>query len=215
MNFLDRIFFKKFLQPEEEVIYIIHKHWWSVVSAAGKFIILALIFPSIVLWLYWHPVVGTVLAVWIIYVTSLFLQDFIDWYYDSLLITHDCVISIDWHGFFHSQTKRLEFSNVDGIDSEIKGMIPTFFQFGNLIINGSHTELKLEMVPRVRDWQKRILAKKEEIEANVDPTDDPVNQLKNALQTLLTVAPENEPISFNVKAHQVMIMKQKELKKKK
>lgn len=215
MTFLDRLFFKKFLQTNEEAIYIIHKHWWSVVAALGKFIVLAVFFPAAVLILYWHPILGTLLALWIMYVTALFLQDFIDWYYDSLLVTADSIISIDWQGFFHSQTKRLEFKNVDGVDSEIKGMIPTFFQFGDLVVNGSHTSLKLEMVPKVREWQKVILSKKDEIEAPVDPAEEQINQLKGALQSLLTVTPESNPVSFNVKAHQVMIMKQREIKKKK
>ena len=71
------------------------------------------------------------------------------------------------------------------------------------------------MVPKVREWQKVILTKKESVVVEDDPQEKQLAQLKEALQTLLTVAPESDPISFNLKAHQIMILKQKEIKKKK
>lgn len=214
MNTLDRLFFQKFLEEGDEIIYVIHKHWWLIVQAVLKLAVLAGVFPVMILWLYWHPYIGPLLAIWIIYVTVLFVQDFIDWYYDTLLVGKTSVMCIDWHGFFHSQANRLSFESMEGVSYEIKGFIPTFFQFGTLTLSGANTELKLEMVPKVRERQKMILAVKEEAEAGVDDTDAQIVHLKNALQNLLTVTPESEPVSFNVKAHQVMVMKQKDLKKK-
>lgn len=214
MNSLDRLFFQKFLEDGEDIVYVVHKHWWSIVQALFKLIVLAVIFPLMILWLYWHPYLGPLLVLWILYIVILFVQDFIDWYYDTLLVSKASVISIDWHGFFHSQANRLSFENMEGVSYEIKGVIPTFFQFGTITLSGASTELKLNMVPKVREWQKMILATKEEVLANANPADAQIAQLKSALQTLLAVSPENEPISFNVKAHQVMVMKQKDIKKK-
>ncbi|MBI4836665.1 MAG: hypothetical protein HY817_05410 [Candidatus Abawacabacteria bacterium] len=216
MNFLDRLFFQKFLEDGEEIVYVIHKHWWAVAQALIKLVALALVFPGMILWLYWHPMLAPILAIWVIYIVILFLQDFIDWFYDALLVSKSCVINIDWHGFFHSQAKRLNFENMEGVSYEIKGIIPTFFQFGDLKVTGANTELVLSMVPKVREWQKMVLAAKEEVAPkSEDAKQEQIDQLKSALQNLLAVTPESDPVSFNVKAHQVMVMKQKDIKKKK
>ncbi len=215
MRFFDTFFFKKFLEPEEEIIYVVHKHWWSVVVAVVKFVTLGLIFPLMVIWLYPNPYVLLGLVAWALYVVFIFIQDFIDWYHDALLVTTSNVIDIDWHGFFHNNANRIGYETIEGVSFEIKGMIPTLFQFGDLKITMPNGEAKLQMVPKVREWQKLILMKRTEILSKKgDNKDDSLEHLKLALESLMAVKPEANPVSTNLQAHQVMIMKQKKIPRK-
>lgn len=214
MRFFDNFFFKKFLEPEEEIIYVVHKHWWSVVVAVIKFISLGFIFPILLIWLYPNPYVMLGLVLWFLYILFIFIQDFIDWFHDALIVTNSNVIDIDWHGFFHNNANRIDYQNIEGISFEIKGMIPTIFQFGDLKITMPNGEAKLHMVPKVREWQKLILMKRTEILEKKGSGDDSMEHLKQALESLMSVKPEANPVSSNLQAHQVMIMKQKKISRK-
>ncbi|OGC81592.1 MAG: hypothetical protein A2V81_04930 [Candidatus Abawacabacteria bacterium RBG_16_42_10] len=214
MRFFDTFFFKKFLEPEEEIIYVVHKHWWSVVVAMIKFVTLGFIFPLMVIWLYPNLYVVLGLVLWFFYVVFVFVEDFIDWFHDALLVTSINVIDIDWHGFFHNNANRIGYETIEGVSFEIKGMIPTLFQFGDLKITMPNGEAKLHMVPKVREWQKLILMKRTEIMQKKSSSDDNLAQLKQALETLMAVKPEPNPVSSNLQAHQVMIMKQKKISRK-
>lgn len=215
MRFFDRLFFKKFLEPEEEIVFVIHKHWWTIVQAVGKFIALGLIFPVMVLLLYWHIYAFIFLIPWFIYTTIIGVQDLINWYHDALILTSKNVVNIDWQGFFHSSANRVSYDNIDGVEFETSGIIATLFQFGDLKVKVNTNELVLKMVPKARDWQKVILAKKDEIvSAKEDKPDEALTHLKTALNSLLSVTPEADPISYNLHAHQVMIMKRKKMSSK-
>lgn len=78
MRFFDRVFFKKFLEPEEEIIFVIHKHWWTIIQAMGKFVALGVIFPIMVLMLYWDVYVLVFLVPWILYILALGIQDLVN-----------------------------------------------------------------------------------------------------------------------------------------
>lgn len=212
MRFFDRLFFKKFLEPEEEIISVIHKHWWTIVQAVAKYIALGLIFPAMVLVIYWHVYALLFLIPWFIYTTIIGIQDLINWYHDALIMTSKNIVNIDWAGFFHSSANRVSYEDIDGVEFETDGVIATMFQFGDLKIKVNTSVMLLNMVPNVRDWQKIIIAKKEEVEAaTAETADETLAHLKTALNSLLAVTPEADPVSYNLHAHQVMIMKRKRI----
>ena len=212
MRFFDRVFFKKFLEPEEEIIFVIHKHWWTIIQAMGKFVALGVIFPIMVLMLYWDVYVLVFLVPWILYILALGIQDLVNWYHDALIMTNKNLVNIDWQGFFHSSANRIGYDHIDGVEFETSGIVATVFQFGDLKIKVNTSEVILKMVPKARDWQKVILTKKDEILAEKEEKpDETLAHLKTALNTLLSVTPEADPISFNLHAHQVMIMKRKKI----
>ncbi len=212
MRFFDRVFFKKFLEPEEEIIFVIHKHWWTIIQAMGKFVALGVIFPIMVLMLYWDVYVLVFLVPWILYILALGIQDLVNWYHDALIMTNKNLVNIDWQGFFHSSANRIGYDHIDGVEFETSGIVATVFQFGDLKIKVNTSEVILKMVLKARDWQKVILTKKDEILAEKEEKpDETLAHLKTALNTLLSVTPEADPISFNLHAHQVMIMKRKKI----
>lgn len=212
MRFFDRVFFKKYLEPEEEILFVIHKHWWTIVQAVGKFVVLALVFPAMVLWLYWHVYVLLFLIPWFLYTLVLGIQELINWYHDALIMTSKNIVNVDWQGFFHSNANRVGYDHIDGVECQTSGVIATVFHFGDLIIKVNTSEVVLKMVPHAGDWQKIILAKKEEIVGNKeDKSDEAITHLKSALNSLLAVTPEADPVSYNLHAHQVMIMKRKKI----
>lgn len=127
-------------------------------------------------------------------------------------MTNKNLVNIDWEGFFHSSANRIGYDHIDGVEFETSGIVATVFQFGDLKIKVNTSEVILKMVPKARDWQKVILTKKDEILAEKEEKpDETLAHLKTALNTLLSVTPEADPISYNLHAHQVMIMKRKKI----
>ncbi len=215
MRFFDRLFFQKFLEPEEQIVVVIHKHWWSIIVAVTKFIGLAVLFPTVVLLLFWNRYLVFFFIPWIVYLFGICIQDLVNWYHDALILTSKNVLNIDWQGFFHRSANRISYDKIDGVEAITEGVFATVLGFGDLRITTTNGSLVLPSVANVGEWQKNILAKKEEVEAlNGTDADVSLAQLKSALNSLLAVQPEADPVSYNIHAHQVMVMRHKKISSK-
>ncbi len=215
MRFFDRLFFQKFLEPEEQIVVVIHKHWWSIIVAVAKFVGLAVVLPISVLLLFWNRYLVFFFIPWIVYLLGICIQDLINWYHDALILTSKNILNIDWQGFFHRSANRISYDKIDGVEAITEGIFATLLGFGDLKITTTNGSLILPLVANVGEWQKSILAKKEEIEAENKPdADASLEQLKSALNSLLAVQPEADPVSYNIHAHQVMVMRHKKISSK-
>ena len=215
MRFFDRVFFQKFLEPEEQIVFVIHKHWWSIIVAIAKFLGLGILLPALVLLVYWNKYLLFFFIPWIVYLLGICIQDLVNWYHDALILTSKNVLNIDWQGFFHRSANRVSYDKIDGVEAITEGIFAIMLGFGDLKVTTSNDTLCLPSVANVGEWQKTILTKKEEAAANSKPdTDASLEQLKSALNSLLAVQPEADPVSYNVHAHQVMVMRHKKIPSK-
>src|SRR3989338_2030744 len=155
---LERLF-ERHLEDDEPLYMIIHKHWFLSVQE--------LFFPVVALvatWVlgYMAPIVPVlsillildcIIAVW-------FFRNFLDYYLDALLITDRAIIDVEWHGWFHRESTRIEYSSIEGVSYEIKGIFGTLLQYGTITIEriGSGSVLEIEKVKNPRDVESAILA---------------------------------------------------------
>ena len=125
--------FQKHLQDDEKLLKVVHKHWlmgakvlaWPTVfflaslgllsfsHTRGMIIVVAILATSFLVW-------------WI--------QKFLDYYLDAWLITNHGIIDIAWFGWFHRQSTRILYSDVEGVSYEIKGIFQTLFRIGTLTV---------------------------------------------------------------------------------
>lgn len=155
---LERLF-NRHLEDDEELYLLVHKHW--ILSA--KQLSLPILF-LIATWigLYFAPIrivavitlgVDLAILVWL-------FRNFLDYYLDALLITDSAVIDVEWHGWFHRESTRIDYSSIEGVSYEIKGVLGTILNYGTLTIEriGSGSVVEIENVKKPKDVESAILA---------------------------------------------------------
>lgn len=159
---LSRLLFGKHVEDDEVLLKAVHKHWligtkalfWPTFFIALSALILfynqsrgLLIVMS--LW-------GLVLLIW-------WLRNFFDYYLDAWLVTDKGIMDIAWHGWFHRQSTRVLYSDLQGISYEIKGVSGTLFRYGTIEIEKVSTgqSLSLDYVYNPKSIEALVLKSQE------------------------------------------------------
>ena len=134
------------LDPDENVILEVRKHWIVFVSVASGFLFAGLL-PLIVfsgLKLFTPGIfsidipgngISLFLFIYIIWVLTLWILFFIDWtkyYLDVWYVTEKRIIAVDQKSVFHRGMSNLRFDKIQDITVEVHGFIPTLLDFGNV-----------------------------------------------------------------------------------
>lgn len=156
--------------PNEENIFFLRPHWFALLPLIIGFAVI-LVLP-IAVWLGlqiinpgFFEIPGYealyVLGASIFFLFSwLFLfQNFIDYFLDIWIVTTHRIIDITQHGLFGRTTAELMLDRVQDVTSEVKGFIPTIFDYGTIFIQtaGERERFVFERIPRPVHISKRIL----------------------------------------------------------
>ncbi len=98
-------------------------------------------------------------SVYALCVLSLFLFGFVDYYLDVDIVTNERVVDIEQNGFFHRTISELYLEQVEDVTAEVKGVLPTLFNFGNIYIQtaGERENFVFKSVPRPYETAKMII----------------------------------------------------------
>lgn len=155
---LTSLLFGKHLDADEVLVRVVHKHWltgfkalfWPTLFFAAN-VAGMIVFPAR------GPVLafaltGAVVLVW-------WLRNFFDYYLDAWIVTSTGVIDVAWHGWFHRESSRILYSDIQGVSYEIKGVIPTILRVGTLTVEkvSTGTAVSLEDVQSPRKVEALIL----------------------------------------------------------
>lgn len=150
--------FARHLEDDEHLVRVVHKHWflglralfWPTLFFAGAWAVLPLV-PARPMFLA-VSLLSVIVAVW-------WLRNFFDYYLDAWLITDHGIIDIAWHGWFHRESTRVLFSDLQGVSYEVKGILGTLFFFGTVSVEKISTgsEISLEYVKNPRSVEATIL----------------------------------------------------------
>ncbi len=155
---LAHYFFKRHLDDDETLVRAVHKHWflglkalfWPTVlfAACWSFLYLAPTRPVFLV----VSVVSVIVLVW-------WLRNFFDYFLDAWLITDHGIIDIAWHGWFHRESTRVLYSDIQGVSYEVKGVLGTLLYFGTVSVEKISTggEIALEYVKNPRRVEATIL----------------------------------------------------------
>ncbi|MDP3985286.1 MAG: PH domain-containing protein, partial [bacterium] len=69
------------------------------------------------------------LSIWLF-----FLTEFTDYYLDLWVVTNDRIVNIEQHGLFGRTVAELDLYKVQDVTSDVRGMISTFLNYGNVHI---------------------------------------------------------------------------------
>lgn len=125
-------FYKGYLADGEEVQFIIHRHIFIQGKDFLRITFFGLFLPIFGWWLF--PQIAIFSAVWLGIGIIRFFYEFVDWYYDVWLVTNAGIVEILWEGFFKKSSARIEYHTISGIGYEVKGFIPTVFNYGIIVL---------------------------------------------------------------------------------
>lgn len=141
---LEQFFFLKHLDDDEAAVRIVHRHW-GVGSRA-------LAWPTALFlagWLCYAvapvPLVLLFAAVASVWGAAWWMRNFFDYYLDVWIITDHGIIDLKWEGWFHRQSTRILYSDIQGVSYEIKGIMDTLANCGSVTIEKISTGTAFSM----------------------------------------------------------------------
>ncbi|MDB4978001.1 MAG: hypothetical protein JWM56_187 [Candidatus Peribacteria bacterium] len=155
---LENTLFKRHLESDELISRVVHRHWlvgakyilWPTVSIFIAWFLFFLTFarPVLMLALVWTA--GS--SIWL-------LRNFFDYYLDAWIITNKGVIDLAWYGWFHRQSTRVLYSDIQGVSYEIQGLTSTLLHYGTISIEKISTgaAISLAQVPKPPEVEALIL----------------------------------------------------------
>lgn len=158
MSKLNDRLFSRHLEEDEALHMVVHKHWilglkflfWPSVSFLACWVLLyqapfKSVFYAISLW-------SVVSLVW-------WFRNFFDYYLDAWIITDIGIIDVEWHGWFHRQSSRILYSDIQGVSYEINGVTSTLLRYGTISVEKISTgsAVSLDSVPSPRKIEGVVL----------------------------------------------------------
>lgn len=170
-------------RAEEKVQLVIRRHEIILLPAIISVVILALfpqafyifVAPDTMPFLMKAPYSQMFFLATTIYYGFLWIGSFVAWsdyYLDIWIITDQRIIDVEQKGFFHRVVSEVDLKRVQDISSSVTGLIPTFFGFGNLIIQtaAEKNQFTMENIPHPVTVRRQIteLARKAQENAPLD-----------------------------------------------
>lgn len=125
-------FYRSYLAEGEKIQFVIHRHIFMQAKDFFRITFFGLFLPLFILWLF--PQTMLFAAIWLGMGLLRFFYEFIDWYYDVWLVTNASLVEIMWEGFFKKSSARIEYHTIQGIGYEVKGFVPTLFNYGIIVL---------------------------------------------------------------------------------
>lgn len=153
MNKLDTFLFGKHLEDDEAVSQIVHRYWGVATQTLFWPTILFLLgVASMII----APVglVLTIMGGWCVFAAVWWVRRFLDYYLDVWIVTDHGVIALEWKGWFHRQSARILYSDIQGVSYEVKGLLETLNRVGTVTIEKISTGGTFAL-PSVR-YPKRV-----------------------------------------------------------
>jgi hypothetical protein len=161
---LEKFLFQRHLEDDEHVTMIVHKHWFIGI----KFLILPAASFSFAwgIFSYWTLKVPDgsrlafiLLGAWAVGSLVWLIRNFLDYYLDAWIVTDHGIVDLEWLGWFHRQSARILYSDVQGVSYEVHGVLGTVLRYGTVSIEKISTgaAVSLNNVPRPKRVESAIL----------------------------------------------------------
>lgn len=130
---LENRLFTSHLEDDEVVSKIVHKHWIVglnvLVWPAGLvlFCLAGLLVQPGRIMTYVLLLGLASCLVWLV-------RNFLDYYMDAWVITDKGIIDLAWLGWFHRQSTRILYSDIQGVSYEIQGVWATLLRYGTISV---------------------------------------------------------------------------------
>jgi hypothetical protein len=150
--------FHRHLEEDEEILRVVHKHWLLGVRHLFLPVLVLVALIAVLGAAFSKPVLIVISSLSVVTLLWL-LRNFYDYYLDAWIITNTGIIDIEWHGWFHRQSSRVLFSDLQGVSYEIQGVWGTLLRFGTISVEKISTgsEISMPYVSNPRSVERLIL----------------------------------------------------------
>lgn len=141
---LNTFFFTQHLDDEEEIQMVVHKHWLLGIQSLW---LPTLVFLAVWSLLYFShtPYVVYGISASACGVAIWWIRNFMDYYLDAWIITNKGVVDLSWHGWFHRSSTRVLYSDIQGLQYEVKGVLGTILGYGEISLEKISTGNTMSM----------------------------------------------------------------------
>jgi hypothetical protein len=137
------------LDKGETLFFVINHHWITVKDQMVKIAIFGYLIPLSVI-IFFTGVFSPISYLfygWLLGSLFYSIYAFLDWYLDAWLLTDISIIETAWDGFFKQRSSRVEYTSIESVDVEVKGIKQTVLNYGNIIlIKSSGVNILMEKV---------------------------------------------------------------------
>ena len=154
------------LKEGEKIAFEIRRHWYVLASESSLIVLLALL-PFILLALSGTLeltdqsmlVVVFTSAAWLMLLWGTFFVVWTNYYLDVWVVTTHRIVDIEQFGLFSRDVSEFRLDRVQDITIEVKGVLPTLLNFGDLHVQtaGMMRELKIKHVHDPYEVKNRII----------------------------------------------------------
>lgn len=157
-------------EQEKDIVIFARRHWASllgqiILSTAMLIIPLAIVIILQIRDTHFYQGISRnfiVVGASIYYLVALTFSftAWISYYYDLYIVTKDTIIDITQIGFFGRKISQLSLLRVQDVSSNIKGILPTLFAYGDVLIEtaGERSEtFLLEAVSNPQEFAAKVL----------------------------------------------------------
>jgi uncharacterized membrane protein YdbT with pleckstrin-like domain len=127
-------FFKGHLEEGEEIIHIVHKHWFVILSGMMKVFLLGFVIPALLYYIFPLTFFFWLMILWVILAFLKMTYIILNWYLDAWLLTNMAIIDVIWEGFFKRSTQRIEYKSIEQVSYTFSGVTQTLYNYGSLHI---------------------------------------------------------------------------------
>ncbi len=135
-------------RENEELLRIIHRHWFNIflqyVGVGCTALILIIIFsvlPQIATTDALPPAfLAFLLNTFLLFLWLYSFLIWVDYYFDVWIITSERIVNIEQKGLFNREVSELQFSRIQDVTSVVDGFIPTILNFGDVYVQTAAEE---------------------------------------------------------------------------
>jgi len=100
------------------------------------------------------------------------LAEWINYYYDVLIVTRSLLIDIKQRTIFFREISQFHLKNIEDVRSQIKGILPTLFAYGNIIVQtaGAQENRLIEDIQNPQKVSSKIIKLQENARAGQKQT---------------------------------------------
>ncbi len=151
--------------PDERVLFVLHRHPWRLMPAGLLVVVLLLILTAIFLFAQASPL--TSYAIFILLPICLYIaaHAWFTWANSIYVLTTERVITVDQSGWFSRTVRELQLTTIMTLTHKITGPSATMLNFGDVYVQASgasESDLTLLAVFDPYEVQQRIMRAKRE-----------------------------------------------------
>lgn len=131
-------------RADEKILLVLHRHWFDILKQLALVLgMLLLLFGSYTLpFIFYGPLQDPLFKNLVSFLRNLFFTFtwiiffliWVDYYFDVWVVTDRRIVNIEQKGLFSRVVSELELENIQDITTDVKGIIPTFLNYGNLYV---------------------------------------------------------------------------------